>query len=440
MELHFSKYTSCIEDSNELLLYHSLTGSLIRIIEEEKINHVRKLINKNSFADDGSEVIKTLKEQGFLFPSDIDETEIAKQLFIDRASCRDSLRLMIYVTNACNFRCVYCPQPHTEEYMDMKTIVDICEAIKKYAVANSTKTVIISWFGGEPLLNTEVIENAMESLSQFCSEHNIILLSGMTTNGYGLTDVVFERLIKLGVNEYQITLDGLSETHDRNRFTRDGKPTWERIWSNLIYMNNTEYKFSVSLRINVNKSNADSAKELIKLKKEKLDERFTLQIQPITNMGGMGNPNSEYCTESEAEDVRIDLYSLLGGMKDEGFRRISRILRPFGLMCNCAKIDYLIIKTDGTICKCELLIDDEHNCIGKIDNSELRLNLARLAQYVAPSFSNECQECKIFPLCYGLYCPHKKSLKYSCGLKHFDLTRNIKMLATGLIKKRQAEV
>lgn len=440
MSWHLSKYAAAVDSGGELLLYHSLTGALLKLTDEDKLAEMRAILAGRAVFQDGKgdELTEALRELKYIFPDHIDETETAKQMFIDRAAMRDTLHLMIYVTNACNFRCEYCPQPHTEEYMSLSTIDEVCAAVERHALTNPIKRIVISWFGGEPLLNMPVIRRGMTRLGELCREGELVLQAGMTTNGYALSAELFEELIGLGVNSFQITLDGTAEAHDRSRTLRGGGATWQRIWDNLLYIKSTRHDFTVVVRSNVNPGNAESAKALFKLKREMLDRRFVLQVQPITNMGGLGAESEAYCSASEAENVQLEMYGVLGALGESGFGRISTLLRPFGMMCSCADKNYLIIKTDGSVCKCELLVDDERNLLGKVEDGSFRLNDETLAQYIAPSFSDECCECTLFPLCYGLNCPHKKATKYGCTLRQsFDLPRNVRLLAEGLSAMRQ---
>jgi uncharacterized protein len=438
VKLKLSRYVAAVERDNSLLLYNALNGALLRFTDADKLDTVRAALRNGAIdGDEDSEVVSELKKRMYVFAPEIDEVEAAKQLYIDNYRSSTMMRLMFYVTNACNFRCVYCPQPHTEEYMLRETMDSICNMLETRFGNAAPRALSVSWFGGEPLLNQDIVFRGMERLSELCEAKGVRLFADMTTNAYGLNPKTFERLIKLGVNSFQITLDGTKETHDANRFTRSGEGTWERIWNHLLYINSTEYDFKISLRVNVSPESAAEAAELIDLKRKTFDDRVTLQIQPIMNMGGLGQEGARYCSEAEAQQVRTDMYAVLGRLGDEGFSRIEHIMRPFGLMCSCANPDYMVIRTDGKICKCELLIDDEHNIIGELSDGKLTLDRGLAAQYTAPSSAAECLSCGILPLCFGLSCPHRKSLKGSCNMKgSFDLENHIKLLADGLTHRR----
>lgn len=131
------------------------------------------------------------------------------------------LNFIIMPTDDCNFRCPYCYEDHikrnmTIEYMD-KIALFVDKNIDRF------RGLKVEWFGGEPLLQLESIYYLTERLIKICNAHKKPFLSGMTTNAYLLTRDVFEKLRKLRFLGYQITLDGLAETHDKQRYLVDGR-------------------------------------------------------------------------------------------------------------------------------------------------------------------------------------------------------------------------
>lgn len=55
----------------------------------------------------------------------------------------------------------------------------------------------------------------------------------MTTNAYLLSTDVFNGLVRSGVYFFQITVDGLEHTHNRQRPLKSGAGSFEKIISNL---------------------------------------------------------------------------------------------------------------------------------------------------------------------------------------------------------------
>ena len=115
----------------------------------------------------------------------------------------------------------------------MSTVNNIKKFVSNELHKHSKLTV--AWFGGEPLLAMDIIEDLSLYFLDICAKLKKPYFSMMTTNGYLLTPKNIDKLKKCHITGYQITLDGLSNTHNRQRVGINGNGTWEQIISNLIY-------------------------------------------------------------------------------------------------------------------------------------------------------------------------------------------------------------
>jgi uncharacterized protein len=100
----------------------------------------------------------------------------------------------------------------------------------------SLELLKFSWFGGEPLLATDVVLRLSEFAKDLCDRHSIKFQGGMTTNGYVLEKPLAEKLISLNQDFFQVTFDGWGTAHDELRKRADGRETFQKIWDNLIAM------------------------------------------------------------------------------------------------------------------------------------------------------------------------------------------------------------
>ena len=111
------------------------------------------------------------------------------------------LHLSILPTEKCNFHCLYCNQSFLAGAMRPETV----EGIKQLLLnrKQDLKRLIVSWFGGEPLLGYSTIIEIMEFISaKIRANDGPSLKSGMTTNGYLLTPERLRMLAALGVQEF----------------------------------------------------------------------------------------------------------------------------------------------------------------------------------------------------------------------------------------------
>lgn len=271
--------------------------------------------------------------------------------------------LTILPTEQCNFRCTYC----YEDFEIGKMSSQIIDGVNKY-INNRAKEIdrlTISWFGGEPLAALDVIRVISRNALDACKKNNVNFSAGMTTNAYVLDVDTARELLELGVNSYQITIDGDEEEHNKTRIRADGKGTFSRIWQNLTAISNSDLQISIKIRIHVTPRNHDSLLRLISMLNESgFNNRFGIHFHKVSKLGGAG---SENVTELKTDEYlkRIALYeSLLFGNRNVSseFSGIS----SGKYICYASKPNHLLIRADGRLGKCTVALDMPSNTIGKL--------------------------------------------------------------------------
>jgi uncharacterized protein len=230
----------------------------------------------------------------------------------------------------------------------------------------------ISWFGGEPLLACNAIYDILDHVKMVQSENGALKFSsGMTTNGYFLNRKNLISLTSKGVRFFQITLDGYQDDHDRyrRRFSGDYK-TFDKIWSNLLNMKNTDLEFSVCIRIHHTPATLNAIETLIKNVNSSFsgDRRFSVFIRPISKLGGKDDNNiSTYATYADGVAASEHLISMVEDLN------IVRVEENY--ICYAAKPNSFVIRQDGSIGKCTVALYNDINVVGQINpDGSIRLN------------------------------------------------------------------
>lgn len=167
-------------------------------------------------------------------------------------------------TYRCNFACSYCFQSNT----DMRTVtsrmlsldeanagLSIMKAHLASGLPGCTVRRPVLLFGGEPLLPNR--RDVIETIVLGCEDMGFTVET--TTNGFFLE--LFEDLLgPKRVASLQISLDGPPEIHDRRRVPQSGKPTFDRIWSNVKTA--LDRGCTVNLRCNIDRRNLSAFVEL----------------------------------------------------------------------------------------------------------------------------------------------------------------------------------
>ncbi|MGV8121353.1 MAG: radical SAM protein [Candidatus Xenobiia bacterium LiM19] len=152
--------------------------------------------------------------------------------------------LNLCITEECTNRCLYCIHSYTHihkrssrnRHMPWETVKKAIDMYLEHSRDMDARW--ITFYGGEPLLNWDVIVRAVEYLQDKASHVRVHI----STNGVLLDRKKIEYLISNSIS-VNISLDGPEDVHDLYRVTSDGCATWFRIISalNEIKRLNPEY-------------------------------------------------------------------------------------------------------------------------------------------------------------------------------------------------------
>ena len=317
----------------------------------------------------------------------------------------DRVALVICPTMGCNFDCPYCFENHAAGKMMPEVQDDVVALAERMLEASGAKDLKVTWFGGEPLLATDVIESLSKRLIELVDGRGGVYEAGVITNGYLLTQDVVDMLERMRVQKLQVTLDGLARSHNASRPLAGGGPTFERIVSNL-----RELKFGcdVLVRQNVHEGNRKDIAELESMVKHIAEES--------------GNTITCYQARIHGSDVadgRGCDVSILAGKEDiavaarEDARRFGHARSVY---CSVHELWNVGIDHLGNLCKCWESVDKPETSFGTarewdpakpIRTASNRDMLSCYLSAGAPLVDPECRDCVWLPHCAG-GCPHER--------------------------------
>jgi uncharacterized protein len=190
-------------------------------------------------SDGGNEALEALAANGFLVGQDRSERAAVESFFAAFREDTSQLRITILTTLQCNFACDYCYQGDRDdgggatEKMSLETAARVASWIVQQTDQVRPRQLVLTFFGGEPLLNVPAMVEIAERCSRHAAWRGIPQIVNIITNGLLLTPEVVERMKPLGLTGVKITLDGDRETHDRKRPLRGGQGTFDRIIENI---------------------------------------------------------------------------------------------------------------------------------------------------------------------------------------------------------------
>ncbi|NDO48643.1 thioether cross-link-forming SCIFF peptide maturase [Lachnospiraceae bacterium MD335] len=168
-----------------------------------------------------------LRDDGMLFTEDIYEKSI--DAFQNRETVVKALCL--HIAHDCNLKCQYC-FAEEGEYHGRRALMSF-EVGKKaldFLVANSGHRVNleVDFFGGEPLMNWQVVKDLVAYGRSLEKPHNKKFRFTLTTNGVLLDDDIIAFANKEMAN-IVLSVDGRKEVHDKMRPMAGGQGSYDLI-------------------------------------------------------------------------------------------------------------------------------------------------------------------------------------------------------------------
>ena len=359
-----------------------------------------------------------LVDNDFVVENDIETIKYVEHQY-NKSNSRENLELILMPVNQrCNFDCVYCYEDHNQkEKMGDSEREAIFSLIKKISNISSLG---IDYFGGEPLLNHKFIEEFNALVITHCEENSINFTSSMTTNGYLLTKQIFEKLLSVKVTNYQITLDGGENSHNKLRPLSNGKGTFKKIYANLLDISTIpkSENFLIIIRVNYNPENSKASEinDFFDQIRNDFgnDARFVINPHPIMNWGGREKPIEFYPT-------KVEMSTSDRAFKDAMSSRRLRHFNPVNYsgiesnVCYAGKSNSLVVfpvscsKTGDylPLQKCTVGLFEEKNNVGRINLDGTIQITKNIDHWISnsPFKKDSCRECFFVLNCYGSSCP-----------------------------------
>ena len=176
MKERLSKYVLETKSFDEQygLLYNSKNNYFIRYLLSD-FKDVNSLL-------DVPQIQKLLEEKEFLYCEN--EFHDIQRRIKKIIKSEETLMLILKVTKDCNFRCIYCYEQFSDKNMSVDVQDNIISFIKNKINMGTIKHLIISWFGGEPLMNMECIRYMGKEIKCFCELRHVKYSSSVVTNGF----------------------------------------------------------------------------------------------------------------------------------------------------------------------------------------------------------------------------------------------------------------
>jgi uncharacterized protein len=343
--------------------------------------------------------------------------------FPDELNLLNSGLNIIAVLNLdCNFACPYCFEEGLKGnfYMSEKTAESLLAFIKDRWKTNKD-TLIIDFYGGEPLLSVDLIESISRKAKSLAESMGAVYNFTLVTNGSLFTEKIAGKLVPLGLKSVKITLDGPAEIHDRCRPFKSGRGSFDTIIRNIKAACNL---VKVGISGNFTRDNYKRFVLLLDyMEAEGLtpDKIFQVKFDAVVNRPKNEALPAEYTTGcvSISEPWLLEAEALL---REEILKRGYNTSRPVPMVCMIETADSYAVNYDGAIYKCPAFIGKKDFAVGNLETGVGDYSKTlRLGIYKNP----ECETCVYLPLCFGgcrymAYVRDGNIDKIDCKKEYFD--------------------
>ncbi len=357
-----------LDVDNQHYVYNTLSNTLIQVDK-----------NLEEFTD--NDEIEFLKNNKFLIKVQENEVSLLNQEVDDCINAsKDRLDLTIILTETCNFQCVYCYQSKISRIFSKEDADNLLKRIEQLFI-NGLKILQIHYFGGEPLLNFDILEYIDEQVKELASVYGVKYITHITTNGSLLTK---EMIQKINFDLIQITFDGNEYWHEKLK--KSNSFSYQQLLSLAeLIMSNTGS--NLSIRFNICKENKDSFFETL----EKIlsypsfnSESVRFAFNPMRNF-----KNSAYFTELTPEEFSKVDWALRKRLQKHGIK----LYLPVAIKQPCKFV------SGNAICiGHELKTYFCTTCFNQ-GVSSFPTNRIPIEPDYHYNFKGKCKECAVLPLC-----------------------------------------
>lgn len=223
---------------NNYYLYDVNTDKILQIPENVyqylKNNPSEQEIEKISETEAKSYILR-LKDKGFLKTTRVQESEHPETRYVSSYLNSQMTSIILQVTQNCNLRCEYCVYSgsyYNRVHNNKRMSFDLARKGIDFLAAHSadSETLHIGFYGGEPLLEFELIKKCIDYAYYRCDGKKLYF--NLTTNGTLLTREMVDYFCKHGVL-MMFSLDGPKQIHDMSRKSINNEGSFEKLIANV---------------------------------------------------------------------------------------------------------------------------------------------------------------------------------------------------------------
>lgn len=353
---------------------------------------------------DAMEDVEQLIKEGALFTEDIYQqyiTDFKSRPTVVKALC-------LHIAHDCNLACRYCFAGKGEYHGDRALMsFEVGKKALDFLIQNSgsRRNLEVDFFGGEPLMNFQVVKDLVRYGREQEKIHNKNFRFTLTTNGVLLDDEIMEFANK-EMSNVVLSIDGRKEINDYMRPSRNGKGSYELILPKFKKLAESRKQTNYYVRGTFTHNNLDFSEDVIHLAEQGFKQ---ISVEPVVSL-----PEEPYAIKEEDIPFICEQYDKLANYmlekKKEGkaFNFFHFMIDLSGGPCVAKRLsgcgsgtEYLAVTPWGDLYPCHQFVGETDFLMGNvfegIKNTEIRDEFKCCNVYA----KEKCRECFARFYCSG---------------------------------------
>ena len=345
------------------------------------------------------EELHQLQEEGLLFSPEFEVPQTFAETPILKSLC-------LHIAHDCNLRCGYC-FAGTGDFGGYRAMMskETAEKAVEFAIAGSKMrhNLELDLFGGEPLMNPEVVKHVINYVRrrEFETGKNIKLT--LTTNGTLLNDDIIQFLNDNRVM-LVLSLDGKKETHDNMRPFPNKTGSYDaavRGFKKVIESRNGKNYYLRGTYTHFNPHFAEDTLDMTKIGKELsvepvvgIDEPYVLTEADLPVLYEEYDKLARAYLQKRREGDAFDFFHFNVAL-DNG-PCVAKRLAGCG-----AGHEYFAITPEGDIYPCHQFVGREEYKLGTLETGVVKPDLVQKFRHTNVMTKTECSTCWARFFCSG---------------------------------------
>lgn len=387
-----------INENSKKYLYNIITSGIFEL-DDISVD----ILNGNYCKHSESEYREAIEFMNSKFIIQTDENDrILSEIFNRILSNKKTMHpnsLVLMITQDCNLRCKYCyGEDGVYSHKGMMSRDTAKKAIDYFIEQSNGETKSICFFGGEPLLNFNLIRELVTYSKELEIKNNISIGFSMTTNATLLNEEI-ERYIKENKIGLTVSIDGDEKVQNKNRYFANKVGCYKKV------VKNTEMLRAANLlvaRATVTTENIDilhSVEHLISLGFKK--------ISWATAQNLMSEKDFMLYTKKQNKIIaKVEELIHVGDFKEaKKYGNVVKLLKRVDTdalrtkACGCGT-NMIAVNIEGSIYPCHRFVGNESMRLGSIFDETCEKNDTFFEDVCVKSF-DKCQTCFSRNLCTG---------------------------------------